>query len=62
MTQPDRIVRLPEVEKLTGMNYVAIYDQIKKGLFPKQVRLTTRTVGWRMSEIQEWIATRETAA
>jgi prophage regulatory protein len=50
-----RIIRLPEVKFRTSLPRSSIYDLIKKGLFPKQIKLMSRSVGWLESEIDEWI-------
>ncbi len=58
MTENYRIIRLPEVTKLTGICKTSIYELIKKSKFPKQINLGTRAVGWVESEVQEWIQQR----
>lgn len=50
-----RIIRLQEVQFRTSLPRSSIYDLIKKGLFPKQIKLMARSVGWLESEIDEWI-------
>jgi prophage regulatory protein len=55
---PDRLVRLPEVERLTGLRKSAIYDQMKKGNFPRSVKCATRAAVWSEAAIQSWIAAR----
>ena len=42
-----RIVRLKDVQRMTGLSRSTIYAQIAKGNFPKQISLTgARSVGW----------------
>lgn len=55
------VLRCREVEKLTGLSRSTIYDMVKKGLFPPPVRLGSRAVGWRLSEVEDWIASRARA-
>lgn len=55
----DRILRLPEVIAVTGLSRTTIYDYIKNDAFPKQIRLTKQSVGWRYSVINEWLNSRE---
>ncbi len=50
-----RLIRLPEVRALVGLGTTSIYDKIKKGEFPKQVKLG-RLSGWVEAEVQEWIS------
>ena len=60
-TTPQRILKLPEVSARVGLRRSAIYDLIAKGRFPRPVRLTNKAVGWRSSEIDQWIATLDAA-
>ncbi len=57
----DAVLRLPVVETVSGLKRAAIYRAISKGQFPKQVRLGTRAVGWKASEIQAWVSSRQPA-
>jgi|APSaa5957512576_1039674.scaffolds.fasta_scaffold86017_2 prophage regulatory protein len=47
-----RILRLPDVIKLSGLSRSTIYSYIKKGLWPKQVPLGDRVVGWPLEEVE----------
>ena len=49
------ILRITEVEAKTGYKRPTIYRFIKNGLFPKQVPLGLRAVGWVESEVDAWI-------
>jgi len=55
------ILRLPQVEALTGLTRSPIYRRIADGDFPAPVLLGKRAVGWRESEIAEWIESRPRA-
>lgn len=61
MPNPNRILRLSEVIKQTGIPRSSIYVLIKQGAFPKPVPLTTRCIGFVEAEIHGWIAERITA-
>ena len=53
----DRILRTPEVVKLTGLSRTTIWRRVRSGDFPAPVKLgslASRSVGWRESEIVEW--------
>ena len=52
----NRILRLPEVIEKTGISRSSIYEQMQLGLFPKQLRLGKRMVGWSEAEINEHLA------
>ena len=53
-----RILRLPEVQRRTGLSRSTIYVRLDRGLFPKPVSLGARAVGWIESEVDEWIRER----
>jgi len=56
------ILRLPEVEKRTGIKRSYIYKLIKQDSFPKPVSLGIRAVGWYSNDIDAWIASRANTA
>jgi len=57
----ERILRRPEVESRTGLSRSTIYDWMKRGEFPRPVKLGARLVAWRESDVAAWLAERETA-
>ncbi len=55
-----KILRLKEVQRMTGLSRSTIYAEIAKGRFPKQVRLTGfRSVGWHENAVIEWVESRQ---
>jgi prophage regulatory protein len=56
----DRIYRRPQVETLVGLSRSTLYAMMAEGTFPKPVRLGRRAVGWRASDVNAWLAARET--
>ncbi len=55
----ESIVRLPEVCKRVGLGRTSIYNYMRCGEFPPSVRIAgTRIVGWRASEVDQFIASR----
>ena len=54
-SNPERLLRLPEVISQTGLNRNSIY-QIED--FPKPIKIGARATAWVQSEVQEWIKTR----
>ncbi|MDX1461328.1 MAG: AlpA family transcriptional regulator [Xanthomonadales bacterium] len=59
----NRILRLPEVIERTGLATSTIYKHIREGNFPAQIKLTSKSVGWREADIDAWIEKRsETTA
>lgn len=54
-----RLLRLPQVMNLTGLSKSTIHREMNAGKFPRRVRLTSRSIAWRESEVIEWIKARE---
>ena len=51
----DRILRLPELLRLTGLSSATLYRWIADRRFPAPVKLGPNSVGWRASAVQAWI-------
>ena len=58
----DRYIRIKELSAMLGIARSSIYRLMKENKFPKQIKLTERTVVWRLSIINQWIAEREKAS
>ncbi|HEV2681736.1 MAG TPA: AlpA family phage regulatory protein [Rhodanobacter sp.] len=54
----DRIVRMPEAIRRSGLSRATIYRRIPAGGFPPAVSLGGKCIGFRESEICAWIASR----
>ena len=57
-TMRTQVIRLPEVCKSTGLARSTIYKLVSEGTFPKPIKLTSRSSGWLVSEVEEWITNR----
>jgi prophage regulatory protein len=57
-----KILRISEVSKRIGLGKTWIYARIKEDKFPLPVQLGAQAVGWRESDIDQWIADREPVA
>jgi prophage regulatory protein len=55
-TIKDRLLRLPEVERRTGLSKSTIYRRIGGGRFPASVPLEGNIALWRESDVADWIA------
>ena len=53
-----RFLRLPEVQRRTGLSRSTIYVRLERGLFPRPVSLGGRAVGWIEAEVDEWVRNR----
>jgi prophage regulatory protein len=54
----ERIVRKPEAVKITGLSHVTLWRMERDGKFPKRIALGQKAVGWRLSDIEQWMETR----
>jgi prophage regulatory protein len=56
--QYERIVRERERREITGVPTSTWYDLQSRGLAPRPVPISTRTCGWLLSDLQDFIAER----
>ena len=56
------ILRRKQVEAYTGLSRSTIYQRISEGTFPRPISLGARAVGWKASEVHEWLASRPLAS
>ena len=54
-TKPMRLMNLKEVTARTTLSKTSVYELMKDGRFPKQVRLGSRSVAWVESEVEAFI-------
>ena len=59
----ERLLRIGEVLRLTGMSKSTIHRKWRSGEFPAPIKLfpDSRLLGWRQSEISDWMKSRERA-
>ena len=57
----ERFLRIENVLAMIGMKRSWLLGQIKAGNFPSPFRLGKRAVGWKESEVFEWIDNRPKA-
>lgn len=57
-----RLMRLPEVERVTGYKRSSIYALAARGEFPQPVKLGRRASAWVEAEINTWIEQRVEAS
>ena len=50
-----------QLEKLFKVSPATIYRWIKEGRFPKPIHLGPNMVRWKASDIESWLAERETS-
>jgi prophage regulatory protein len=54
----ERLIRIDEVKRLTGLSTATLYRKIAAKEFPRPVRLGAVARAWPLSEVQDWIAGR----
>ena len=54
----ERLIRIGEVKRLTGLSTATLYRKISAKEFPRPVQLGVAARAWPMSEVQNWIAGR----
>jgi prophage regulatory protein len=55
----ERLISMKEVTDRVPFTKVHIYRLMKRGEFPRSIKIGKRRVCWRESEIETWIASKE---
>ena len=50
-----KAIKLAKVMEITSLSNATIYRLMKQGDFPKQIKLSQRSVIWNMNEIDNWL-------
>ena len=58
MTDDDRFLRLPDVERMTGLRKSTIYELIAREEFPDRHPVGPKIVIWLESEVRRWMTER----
>ena len=53
-----RMLRRKEVETISGLSRSSIYSLMQAGEFPKQIKLSTKSVAWIEAEVLDWLSAR----
>ena len=53
-----KLIKLPQVMKITTLSRATVYRLIAKGEFPKQIKLSERASAWIEHEVLEWLDNR----
>jgi predicted DNA-binding transcriptional regulator AlpA len=51
----DRVIRLNDVKRITGLSRTTIWEMERAGKFPKHLQLTAKAIGWLESQIVSWM-------
>ncbi len=58
----DRLLRLPEVEVLTGLKKSTLYRLMRERQFVQPVQVTPRCTAWPESQVLQWVQDRIAAS
>jgi len=57
--EPPAIIRLSELQRrFVPMSRVSIWRKIRNKDFPAPIRLGVRAIGWRVADVEAWLAAR----
>lgn len=60
--KPARLLRRKDVENAVGLKRSSIYELIKRGEFPRPIRIGLKAVGWLEHEVNDWLNERVRAS
>lgn len=52
------VIKLPEVLEIVKCSKAKVYSEMKKGTFPKPIKLGDRAVAWVVADVREWLGNR----
>ncbi|GIU24058.1 hypothetical protein TUM4644_18220 [Shewanella colwelliana] len=55
----DRMVKEKERKLITSVSRSEAFQLERKGLFPSRRKISNRSVGWLLSELLEWVSSRD---
>lgn len=55
----EEIWRLPRVAATIGMGRSWIYLAVQEGRFPAPIRIGSRAIGWKRSDVLAWLDSRQ---
>ena len=53
-----RIIRTEDLTSRLGLSRATIFRNVKAGRFPAPIKISQRAIGWRIDEVEAWIAAR----
>ena len=56
--ETESLLRLPEVERRTGLRRAHLYKLARAGTFPRPLKIGARASAWRETQVTAWIAAR----
>ncbi|WP_134678000.1 helix-turn-helix transcriptional regulator [Ectopseudomonas khazarica] len=56
--QQDKFLRFGAVAEMIGLSRSTIWRLEQDGKFPKRVQLGSKSVAWRLSDLNDWMSSR----
>ena len=53
------ILRWRDLHARTGLSRSTVWRYERRGVFPRRIQLTARSVGWIEGEVSDWLSTRD---
>ena len=53
-----RIIRTEDLTRRLGLSRTTIFRNVKAGRFPAPIKISQRAIGWRIDDVEAWIAAR----
>lgn len=54
-SETPRLIRLPEVQRLTGLGRSQTYALARDGRFPQPIKISERCSAWVEADVRSWI-------
>ena len=51
-----RIIRTEDLTRRLGLSRATIFRNVKAGRFPAPIKISQRAIGWRIDDVEAWIA------
>ena len=62
VTPPTQFLRLNHLKELLGVSGSSIWAWVKKGKFPKPIKLSENTTAWNAADVEAWSQSRISAS
>ncbi|EJO33169.1 helix-turn-helix transcriptional regulator [Achromobacter marplatensis] len=59
--QKQLVYRIGDLRRVIGLSKWTVYNLMKVGDFPQPIQLTGKAVGWRASDVESWVDSRQSA-
>ena len=53
------VVRMSRLVEMIGLSRATIWKMLSQDKFPSPIRLGSKSVGWRVKDIEDWLQNRE---